>query len=160
MTTAALLDLGVSDVHKPGVGVAKLDDMGGDGGVDMISAEKRKSLPEERFAIPSQRKYPIDTPARIRNAAARLEQMKKAGKVSDADYKAARGRIAKAAKSHGIESEYNASSKGADDVPLKKRSIHVRADLAPGGSLHVSHLKDGTMRAFLPAVAIDPSTAK
>lgn len=44
-----------------------------------ISARKRKSLPASAFAYPRQRKYPIDTPARARNALARAAQAKTSG---------------------------------------------------------------------------------
>lgn len=104
-----------------------------------ISAEKRESIPEREFALPAQRKYPLDTAARTRNAASRLEQMKKRGKVSSGDYASARSRIAKAAKKFGIESQYNESDKGSGPV---SRAFHIRADIAHGGELHVRHMSD------------------
>lgn len=105
-----------------------------------VSAAKRKSIPEGEFALPELRKYPIDTAARTRNAAARLEQMRKRGLVSESQYKEAKGRIGKAAKKFGIDSEYQAT----DAAPPDGRSrvpgtLHIRADLAPGGALHVRH---------------------
>lgn len=39
-----------------------------------MTAKRRKSLPRSAFALPSKRKYPIDTPARARNALARAAQ--------------------------------------------------------------------------------------
>jgi hypothetical protein len=39
-----------------------------------ISAKKRKSLPSSQFALPGQKKYPVDTPARARNALSRAAQ--------------------------------------------------------------------------------------
>ena len=47
-----------------------------------ISAAKRKSLPASSFALPRQRKYPIDTLARAKNALARAAQKKTAGSYS------------------------------------------------------------------------------
>ena len=44
-----------------------------------ISSRKRNSLPPSAFAYPRQRKYPIDTPARARNALARAAQSKTSG---------------------------------------------------------------------------------
>lgn len=41
-----------------------------------------------------------------------------------------------------------------EETPLKRRSIHVRADLAPGGSLHVRHLADGVTEVYLPPLVI------
>lgn len=133
-------------VHTP-TGAETMSDA-----TQLISAEKRKALPEDKFALPGKRKYPIDTPARIRNAAARLEQQRKRGKVSDAEYHEAKGRIAKAAKAHGIDSEYNATDNSfkAPATGAPGARVHVRADLAPGGSLHVGH----HLRAFHDGDAI------
>lgn len=39
-----------------------------------LSTKRRKSLPKGSFAVPSKRKYPIDTKARARNALARVSQ--------------------------------------------------------------------------------------
>jgi ADP-ribose pyrophosphatase YjhB (NUDIX family) len=150
---------------------------------NLIDAAKRNALAESKFALPAQRKYPIDTAARTRNAAARLEQQRKAGKISDADYKTARVRIAAAAKSFGIDSEFNARA-GSPPAAAAKRpagrgrgTIHVRADLAPGGALHVRHmttsedgaqafvqLSDGSIglrdiRAIKQGDEVDPATA-
>jgi hypothetical protein len=44
-----------------------------------INAAKRKALPASAFAYPKQRKYPIDTKARARNALARANQTNTAG---------------------------------------------------------------------------------
>jgi hypothetical protein len=40
----------------------------------MITAAKRASLPSSAFALPAQRKYPMDTPGRARNAVSRAAQ--------------------------------------------------------------------------------------
>jgi hypothetical protein len=47
-----------------------------------LSAATRKRLPKSSFALPSQRKYPIDTLARAKNALARAAQKKTAGSYS------------------------------------------------------------------------------
>ena len=39
-----------------------------------ISAAKRKSLPSSSFGLPGQKKYPLDTPGRARNALSRAAQ--------------------------------------------------------------------------------------
>lgn len=39
-----------------------------------ISAKKRRSLPRSAFGIPSQRKFPLDTRKRARNALSRVSQ--------------------------------------------------------------------------------------
>lgn len=48
-----------------------------------MDAKKRKSLPKSKFALPSQRKYPVDTTGRASNAKARATQMVKKGKLSE-----------------------------------------------------------------------------
>lgn len=115
-----------------------------------LSTEARKALPAGKFALPAQRAYPIHDAAHVRAAASRLEGQKKAGKISGADYAKARKAIAAAAKRFGIKSAYNMDL-GPGDAheptavkPLAKKPsrIHVRADLASGGSLHVRHLRD------------------
>lgn len=40
----------------------------------MITAARRASLPASAFALPEQRKYPLDTPGRARNAVSRAAQ--------------------------------------------------------------------------------------
>ena len=102
----------------------------------VLQTKKRNALPESDFALPEQRKYPLPDAAHVRNAAARLEQEHKAGKISDADYASAKRRIAAAAKRFGVHSEYNAPAGG------KKTRVHVRAELGHGGSLHVRHMSD------------------
>jgi len=44
-----------------------------------MKASRRNNLPASAFAYPRQRKYPIDTPARARNALARAAQSKTSG---------------------------------------------------------------------------------
>ena len=44
-----------------------------------LKAKRRKRLPKSAFAYPSKRSYPIDTPARARNALARASQSKTSG---------------------------------------------------------------------------------
>lgn len=39
-----------------------------------MTAKKRRSLPKSSFGVPSRRAYPLDTPARARNALARVSQ--------------------------------------------------------------------------------------
>lgn len=50
-----------------------------------MDSAKRNELPESEFAIPTQRKYPVDTRGRAANAKARATQMENAGKLSSAD---------------------------------------------------------------------------
>lgn len=39
-----------------------------------MTAKRRRSLPKSSFAVPSKRKYPLDTKGRARNALARVAQ--------------------------------------------------------------------------------------
>jgi hypothetical protein len=117
-----------------------------DGGVELISAEKRKGLPTSSFALPEQKKYPIDTAARTRNAAARLEQAKAAGKIGGGDYTKAKKRIAAAAKKFGIDSKFNGDLTPSDvHVPgtvapqPRKRGLKMVFDHPTHGRVEVSH---------------------
>lgn len=47
-----------------------------------MKAARRKALPASAFAYPKQRKYPIDTKARARNALARSAQSGTSGSYS------------------------------------------------------------------------------
>ena len=49
-----------------------------------LTTKGRKSLPKKEFALPGERKYPVDTKARAANAKARATQMKNKGKISSA----------------------------------------------------------------------------
>ncbi len=49
-----------------------------------LTTEKRKELPDSKFALSGQR-YPIEDAAHARNAKARSAQQVKAGKLSKAD---------------------------------------------------------------------------
>lgn len=47
-----------------------------------LTTKSRKSLPKSDFALPGERKYPVDTKARAANAKARATQMEEKGKLS------------------------------------------------------------------------------
>ena len=47
-----------------------------------ITTKKRNALPKSKFALPAQRKYPVDTRARAANAKARAQQQYNKGKIS------------------------------------------------------------------------------
>ena len=47
-----------------------------------ITTKARKALPTSKFALPEERKYPVDTKARAANAKARATQMVDKGKLS------------------------------------------------------------------------------
>ena len=68
-----------------------------------LSTKKRNKLPAESFADPKNRKYPLSDAAHVRNAAARFEQNK--DEYSSAEAEKVKGRIAAAAKRHGIDSK-------------------------------------------------------
>lgn len=48
-----------------------------------LTTKKRDSLPKSEFALPKERKYPVDTKARAANAKARATQMVNKGKLSE-----------------------------------------------------------------------------
>jgi len=120
-----------------------------------ITAEKRKSLSKGEFALPGARKYPIDTAARTRNAAARLEQNKSG--LSASEYASAKARIASAAKKFGINSEYNKKS----SKRRRGRGLHMK--IGSDGSMSIRHMADDDKCiAILPGVEVskeqDPVT--
>lgn len=99
---------------------------------------KRIRMPIDKFALPDQNKYPIDTAARTRSAAARLEQNK--ARLSPTEYSKAKAAIGRAAKKFGIHYESAGETPRATDhlVP----HMHVEATIPHGGNLHVRHLSD------------------
>jgi hypothetical protein len=52
-----------------------------------LKDEDRDELPKSKFALPEERKYPIEDEAHARNAKARAAQQEKAGKLSVSDRK-------------------------------------------------------------------------
>ncbi len=49
-----------------------------------LTSKARNKLPKSEFALPAERKYPLDTKARAINAKARASQIEKTGKLSSA----------------------------------------------------------------------------
>jgi hypothetical protein len=47
-----------------------------------LSTKSRNKLPKSEFALPKERKYPIEDKAHARNAKARASQMEEKGKIS------------------------------------------------------------------------------
>jgi len=47
-----------------------------------ITNKRRKALPKSEFALPKERKYPVDTKGRARNAKARASEMEHKGVIS------------------------------------------------------------------------------
>ena len=47
-----------------------------------LTTKKRKSLPSKDFALPKERKFPVNDRSHAANAKARATQMVKAGKLS------------------------------------------------------------------------------
>jgi phage I-like protein len=138
------LDLGVDDVHVPSATPQPA------GRAMTISAAKRRSLPGDKFAVPGKRAYPIDTAARTRNAAARLEQNKSS--LSSSEYAEAKRRIAAASKRFGIKSEYS--------KPARAASRGLRMRINTDGSIHVRHNSDivGGKTVFCEQFELDSKT--
>lgn len=57
------------------------------GGMSKLTGEDRKDIPEGKYALPEERKYPVEDKAHARNAKARAAQQEKAGNLSAADRK-------------------------------------------------------------------------
>lgn len=47
-----------------------------------LTTKARNKLPKKEFALPSERKYPIENAAHAKNAKARAAQMEEKGKIS------------------------------------------------------------------------------
>jgi ADP-ribose pyrophosphatase YjhB (NUDIX family) len=125
---AFAMDLGPGDVHTPGSPTRPPKEID----MSVLDAAKRNAIPSGSFAWPEKRKYPIENAAHVRNAAARLAQAVKQGRIDAATAKKIHARIAEAGKKFGVEVS-------ASDGAAKGGRVHVRADLAPGGALHVRH---------------------
>jgi hypothetical protein len=52
-----------------------------------LSEKKRDNLPESKFGLPEERKYPMPDKSHARNAKARASQAENAGRISAADEK-------------------------------------------------------------------------
>lgn len=52
-----------------------------------LKTEEREDLSKSKFALPEERKYPVEDKAHARNAKARAAQQEKAGNLSPADKK-------------------------------------------------------------------------
>jgi hypothetical protein len=52
-----------------------------------LKTEEREDLSKSKFALPEERKYPVEDKAHARNAKARAAQQENAGKLSAADKK-------------------------------------------------------------------------
>lgn len=52
-----------------------------------LTPKRRRNLPKSKFALPGQRKYPVDTKARAANAKGRAKQQLKRGNLSPSGYK-------------------------------------------------------------------------
>lgn len=50
-----------------------------------LSTEARKDLPKGKFALPNEKRFPVEDKAHARNAKARASQAEKAGHLSKAD---------------------------------------------------------------------------
>jgi hypothetical protein len=74
-----------------------------------LTTAQRNRLPSSSFAIPSERKYPINDAAHVRDAASRLEAQRNAGHISDSMYRSARARIARAERHFGVDGWYSAN---------------------------------------------------
>lgn len=131
-----LLDLGIGDVHTPG-SIGESSKREREAKMADISTKTRNALPADKFAWPEKRKFPIHDAAHVRNAAARLAQTVKAGRIDSATASKIRSRIAAAGKRFGVEVT------SSDTAQPRGKRLQIQADLAHGGSLHVRHVLSG-----------------
>ena len=52
-----------------------------------LTSEDREDIPKGKYALPEERKYPVEDKAHARNAKSRAAQQEKAGNLSKADRK-------------------------------------------------------------------------
>ena len=52
-----------------------------------LSTEKREKLPDSKFGLPDERKYPMPDKAHARNAKARAAQQEEKGSITSAEEK-------------------------------------------------------------------------
>lgn len=147
-TDKVLADMAVSDVHVPGAVNSKKK-------ITAIDATKRNALAESKFAWPEQRKFPVDTAARVRDAASRLSGEVNAGRISKGTAAKIHSRIVAAGKKLGVEVE---SKDGLPvppaKTPLKGRRgaagqrgrLDVTIDHPQHGRIDIRHLKDWTLK--------------
>ncbi len=141
MSDQRLLDLGMDDVHIDGaVKVPGKTKTMGD-----LTTKARKALPNSSFALPKQRKLPIQDRAHAVNAMARLEQIK--SELSPADYASAKRKIQAAERKFGVKAAVKRAGKGGKGLRMR---IH------PGGMVDVRHsLSDaGECTMMLPPMVI------
>lgn len=67
-----------------------------------LTASQRRHLKASQFALPARRQLPIHNRAHVRNAAARLEQMRRRGTITMGEYREAKRRVLRAEKKLGI----------------------------------------------------------
>lgn len=67
-----------------------------------LTYQQRHHLPHKSFALESREELPLIDAAHVRNAPARLSEMKHFGHVTPSEYRHALRRIKKAAKRYGV----------------------------------------------------------
>lgn len=90
-----------------------------------LTAKKRQALRPSQFALPARRALPIEDAAHVRNAAARLAQMRKRGTVTEREYRSALSKISKAEKTYGIRSRASRDPIRVCPVGTKIQSVIV-----------------------------------
>lgn len=70
---------------------------------DVLTTRKRENLRSSEFALPERRALPIHDASHARNAAARLEQMRRRRSITEAEYRRAHAAIRRAERRFGIQ---------------------------------------------------------
>lgn len=141
-------DLGAGDVHTPGAagpGVAKTKVK-----LASLPTKKRNELPDDKFAWPERRKFPIENAAHVRDAAARLAEEVNAGLVSKSTAATIHKRIFEAGKAFGVEitaNNYGRQATGAAirPAPLKTRRGRAKADRSGRLDVTIDHPQHGRL---------------
>ena len=93
-----------------------------------LTAATRKKIPEGKFGDPVARKYPIHDKAHADNAAARLAQQKKAGRITQAYFDKVMARIRRAQRKFGEKPPVKMKEDLVEGAPLSiyTESVQVR----------------------------------
>lgn len=118
---------------------------------DRLTTAKRRALRSTQFALPRRRALPIENASHVRNAAARLEQMRKRRTVTPAEYRAARARIVRAERRLGIHSRLGIGTS-------RRRSGRARRD--PSGHRVYSYDSSSRLQGSASAELVRESEAE
>ena len=88
-----------------------------------LTSKKRAKIPSNKFGLPKERKYPVDTKERAANAKARAEQMEKKGKLSSSKKSKIDAKANKVLKKHKKRDLVQVNSKSKQIIAISLEYI-------------------------------------